>query len=111
MSAFSNAAALVKGAVLSTFGESMQILDTNKTTVLANVQAHIASRVTEPDEYSAVTVEMNMVKLDRANAKFVKQGRYLKHGDKIQKFTGPADPARFVGARSGTEHFIYWYVI
>ncbi|CAM3897365.1 hypothetical protein RHSA111115_13135 [Rheinheimera salexigens] len=111
MSAFSQAAALVKGAVLSTFGESMQILDTNKTTVLATVEAHIASRVTEPDEYIAVTVEMTMVKLDRVMASYIKQGRYLKHGDKIQKFTSPADPARFVGARSGTEHFIYWYVI
>ncbi|WNO60886.1 hypothetical protein [Rheinheimera sp. MMS21-TC3] len=89
----------------------MQILDTNKTTVLATVNVHIAKRVDEVEDFKALTSEISMVKIDRIMASYIKQGRYLKHGSKMYKFTDTADPARFVGARSGTEHFVYWYVI
>lgn len=112
MSAFTQAAALVKGAVLSTFGEQVEILDTNKTTVLGRPQAHISSRVAESDEFKSLTAEVRMIKLDRANSHLIRAGRYVREKDgKISKLNEPADPSQFVGHRSGTEHFIYWYLI
>jgi hypothetical protein len=112
MSAFTQAAALVKGAVLSTFGEPVAILDTNKTTVLANLQAHISTRVVEADEFQSVTTEVRMVKIDRAQSQHIRSGRYVRQKDgKVYKLTEPADPSQFAGNRSGTEHFVYWYLI
>lgn len=112
MSAFTTAAALVKGAVLSTFGEQVTLLDTNKSTVLAKLQAHISSRVAEPDEFKSLTAEIRMIKLDRAQSHLIRAGRYVRIKDgTIYKLTEPADPSQFVGQRSGTEHFIYWYLV
>ena len=112
MSDFATAAALVKGAVLSTFGEQVEILDTNKSTVLGRPQAHISSRVVEPDEFKSLTAEVRMIKLDRAHSHLIKSGRFVREKTgKVSKLTEPADPSQFVGNRSGTEHFIYWYLV
>lgn len=111
MSAFTTAAALVKGAVLSTFGEKAKLYDTDKTTLLAQVTGCLSSRVEEPDEFSQISADIKMVKLDRAVAHLVKVNRYIEIGGRLYQFQRPADPAKFAGHRSGTEHFIYWYLI
>jgi hypothetical protein len=112
MSAFNQAAALVKGAVLSTFGEQVTLLDTNKTTVLATLQGHISTRVIEADEFQALTAEVRMIKLDRAQSQLIRSGRYIRQLDgKVYKLTEPADPGKFSRSGVNTSHFIYWYLI
>jgi hypothetical protein len=110
MSAFSNASALVKGAVLSTFGEKVQILDSDKTTVICTIDAHISHRVEEPSEYQSITVELHTLKVDRAQAHYLKSGRYIKAAGKLYQLKAPADPSKFTRGGVTTDHFVFWYM-
>lgn len=112
MSAFTQAAALVKSAVLSTFGEQVTLLDSDKTTVLATLQGHVSTRVIEADEFQSVTTEVRMIKLDRAQSHQIRSGRYIRQRDgKVYKLTEPADPGKFSRSGVNTSHFVYWYLI
>ena len=113
MSCFSTAAALVKGAVLSQFGEQMDLFSNNKTTLITNFSAVIHSGVAEAEQFESagLNAEKTVLKMDKSMDAIVKSGYWVKHGAKSYKLDQPSDPRKYSRGGINTDHFIYWYLV